>query len=233
MSNLPETPRKTRMGSRLKALFDQIPNNTSEVFDLCCDHGAIGRAVLESHLSTKVTFNDIHPGIMSELAQTLERLNAVNYQLNVGPAEKLEITPSARPVFLLAGVGDEQAINILAWLFDHPDTNNALFIISPATKTYFVRKFLQIKNKNISIDKAVTDNKRTYEIIVVDENDQTNISIQKSLFGDCWEIENSDHISHIQKLIGYYGAKIVNDHRQYEAITQGYKNILKKIKLNP
>jgi len=223
---------KTRMGTRLTALFSAVPATTSEFWDLCCDHGAIGRAILESRRHCPVVFNDIHSDIMANLQRQLTALQAENYRLIIAPAEQLVLTDSPKPTLMLAGVGAEQCIIILTQLFAQPASASATFIISAATKMHWVRQFLIDQGVFLLHESVVTENKRSYEILTVGRDSFSGgkkmLASPGYRFGACWQPDNPDHRRHLEKLIGFYQAKSL--HRQAEnsaAIVQGYKNILK------
>ena len=225
---------KTRMGTRLSALFNAIPETTTEFWDLCCDHGAAGRAILESRPSCPVVFNDIHSDIMAHLEHQLAELAADNYRLAICPAERLELTASRQPTLLLAGVGAEQCIVILAHLFAQPASASATFIISPATKMYWVRQFLIEQGAYLLAEQVVTEHNRSYEILTIRREPTSSglamIDHPDFSHGDCWLPADPNHRRHINKLIAYYGAQL--EHRptpQSKAIVQGYQNILKKL----
>lgn len=134
---------------------------------------------------------------------------------------------------MLAGVGAEQCIDILAALFQQPFAQSSTFIISPATKVFFVRQFLSQQQVYLIDEQTVTENKRTYEIITVQLNNaEQSQRMQASddfLFGTCWQLENPDHRSHLEKLLSYYQAS-QSKHEQTLDIISGYKKILKNFK---
>jgi len=224
---------KTRMGTRLTALFSAVPATTSEFWDLCCDHGAIGRAILESRQPCPVVFNDIHSDIMAKLQRRLTALQAENYRMYIGPAEQLVLTDSPQPTLMLAGVGAEQCIIILSHLFAQPSSASATFIISAATKMHRVRQFLIDQGVFLVHESVVTENKRSYEILIIGRDSFSGGKKMSDsagdLFGACWQPDNPDHRRHLDKLIGFYQAKL--QHRpagNTDSIVQGYKDILKK-----
>jgi len=223
---------KTRLGKRLSALFNCIPPETNYLYDLCCDHGAIGRAVLETHKQCHVVFNDIHPDIMSRLATLLHSFNASNYSLSVCPAEQLQPLSSKRSTIILAGVGDEQCIRILRHLSAIPSLKQAHFIISPATKVQKVRRYLKQNGAKLICESTITENNRTYEIIEVSFD--TLIEHRPiSEFGYCWSSEDPTHQTHLKKLITFYSAQRNTAlNKEYERISLAYKKILEKISLS-
>lgn len=226
------------MGRRLRALFHSIPTDATDCWDLCCDHGAVGRAVLEAYPHCRVIFNDIHPDIMRALDDKLTQLDSINYQLIVCPAENIELSPSARPVIVLAGVGDQQCIKILSSLFAQPACRNATFVVSPATKTYYVRKFLIESNVYLCHEETVTENKRTYEILTIELTPRYGSDLMESTlgfrFGQCWKLKSKDDLEHINKLVHFYQSQLRNPHSsEAEEIVYGYQKLLKKMQRRP
>jgi tRNA (adenine22-N1)-methyltransferase len=222
---------KTRLGKRLTALFDAIPQDVTHLYDLCCDHGALGRATLETYPNSFVTFNDIHPDIMARLDKMLNDFNARNYTMSVMPAENLTVTDQGKPCIILAGVGDEQCITILKSLLAQKLPPQTHFIVSPATKTHFVRSFLASMPINVKQDQVTFENKRCYEIIEFSLDKPNNEPMH--LFGTGWVKNDPDHIKHIEKILSFYRAQLENNPKSSRTneIILGYEKILKKIKL--
>lgn len=227
-SQITENGTKTRLGKRLEALVESIESPNSVVYDLCCDHGAVGRAVLELMLSEHVVFNDIHPDIVTRLGHQLSSLNATNYELNVQPAEQVSLQLVDHGHIILAGVGDEQCIEILKALFAQPASRNYSFVISPATKTYFVRRFLQSTSATLLFDRIVTENRRSYEIIGVQNSSVCSRPV--SSVGEGWEPGNAAHQQHLKKLIDFYSAQLRRgSNAEVERIVEQYQNALDKL----
>ena len=219
---------KTRLGKRLKALFTAIPSETDCLYDLCCDHGALGRAVLETRANCHVVFNDIHPEIMARLASLLNIFSARNFTLSICPAEKLAALPFQQATVILAGIGDEQCIRILQHLSSIESLKNAHFIISPATKVQNVRAFLSANKASLLKESTVTENKRTYESIEVMFN-QIAQGNEISEFAQCWNAADPDHYRHLEKLVAFYAAQQSTfEKSDYQRISRGYYKILKK-----
>ncbi|EAR09510.1 tRNA (adenine(22)-N(1))-methyltransferase TrmK [Reinekea blandensis] len=223
-------PKKTRLGRRLRALFDTIPDGTDQLVDLCCDHGALGRAALEAGRAQRVLFNDIHPDIMAALEDRLIRYGADSYELSVGPAQTLILPKAEKGVAILAGVGDEQTIAILDALFQQPSARHYRFVVSPATKTAYVRNYLRHQPIVTLSDRIVDDNGRCYELITIalaDTANQSQSQLQPSLVGQGWQPEQPIHERHLRKLLAFYQAQ---QHRQpsnlVENICTEYETLL-------
>lgn len=220
-----QNARKTRLGHRLNALYNLIPEGTELLIDLCCDHGALGRAALEEQRAKRVLFNDIHPDIMQRLSQQLTRFGASMYQLSVEPAQQLILPDTLTGTVVLAGVGDEQTIDILRALMTQPQAGNFRFIVSPATKVYFVRDYLRQSNIRCIEDVIVCENRRCYEILTLVTDHPQAIAV--SQFGDQWQPDNAQHQQHLNKLIRFYSAQLKQgESAQTRRIIEGYRSRL-------
>lgn len=226
---MPNNQLKTRLGKRLKALYQSIPGQTDHFLDLCCDHGSLGRAVLETRSDCHVTFNDLRPGIMNDLAELLQRYQAHNFTLDTGPAQQVQLPVQGQSTVMLAGIGDEQAIEIIESLLAQQTEQPCRLIISPATKVHYVRSFLASASVSLEQESLVTENRRTYEVISV----RKALSGEKkpvSRFGSAWALGNTDHQQHLLKLIQFYDAQQNRNRTDDTAlIVEHYKKILKKI----
>ena len=225
-------PKKTRLGRRLRALFDTIPDGTDQLVDLCCDHGALGRAALEAGRAHRVLFNDIHPDIMAALDERLIRYGAEHYELSVGPAQALILPQAKKGVAILAGVGDEQTIAILDALLQQPQARRYRFVVSPATKTAYVRNYLRHCPIVTLSDHIVDDNGRCYELITIalaDDVSQSQDQSQPSLVGQGWQPERPIHERQLRKLLAFYQAQ---QHRQpsplVREICNEYESLLER-----
>lgn len=219
-------PVKTRLGRRLQALFNTLPEGTDILIDLCCDHGALGRAALETERARQVIFNDVHPGIMDKLQTQLDRIGAKGYQLSIEPAQNLTLPEATQGVVILAGVGDEQSIAILMALFSQPQAQQYRFVVSPATKTAFVRHYLRQCSIQLIDDDIVDDAGRCYEIITVTPATESAGS-HLSLTGPSWQPDLPVHQRHLNKLLGFYQAQLDRQPSPtLKAICEGYQQIL-------
>lgn len=223
---------KTRLGKRLSTLFKSIHAQSTVIYDLCCDHGALGRATLETRPNAKVFFNDVHKDIMARLADQLDQFGAQNYDLLVCSGTDIVVQPTLHGSIVLAGVGDELCIAILEALLRQESLSSYEIIISPANKTAHVRHYLNQQAVALIHETTVTEKKRTYEVITVRPSKKPNILVSK--FGDCWQEKNSDHVEHVRKLISFYKAGLNAKHtdknrQELIDIIDGYQSILKKI----
>ena len=171
----------------------------------------------------------LRPGIIQLLAGLLQQYQAQNYTLDTGPAQQIQLPEKGQSTVMLAGIGDEQAIEIIDSLLAQPTDQPCRMIISPATKVHHVRLYLASAPVSLEYESLVTENKRTYEIICV-RKDTSDSKCPVSPFGSAWAYGNHDHQRHLNKLIQFYDAQQDENRTDETAlIVEHYKKILKKI----
>lgn len=121
------------LSPRLKMLSDFLIEG-SDVWDLCCDHGYLGEAALESGLFPRVHFVDRVPDIIERLRSRLnDRLDvskhAVFYSVDAG-----EISEPLEGTVVLAGVGADRIRQIIGDLLRRQLLHAKRILICPQTK---------------------------------------------------------------------------------------------------
>jgi hypothetical protein len=93
-----------RGSSRVRAIVDLL-NPALPVWDLCCDHGFIGRAALEQYSDTRAVFVDRAAQTVRALAESLGRSSRLAGRYRLVCADALHMELPAAPVnFVIAGV---------------------------------------------------------------------------------------------------------------------------------
>lgn len=200
---------KTRLGKRLTALFDAIPPGYDEVWDLCCDHGRLGLALLESQRTPNVHFVDQIDSIMADLQGRLERYGATGYQLHTQPAEHLILRTQSRPLLVLAGVGDEVAHTIVSEVTARNPDSQPDWLISPANNLFQVRRNLQQQAFGLLEEGVVFENGRGYEWLRVSQ-DRQRATAEVGNPAGFWDADVPEHRTHLQKLIRHARKQLNN-----------------------
>jgi len=191
---------KTRLSKRLKTLFNQVPSDYDAIWDLCCDHGRLGMALLETERAPLVHFNDSVASIMTELEQQLLRYGAVNFQLHLSPAEQLELPGQGRQLLILAGVGDELSLRIIDALSQQLPASQLDWLISPANNLFQVRQALQQRQFGLLDEGLVFDKGRGYEWLYVSQ-DRQRAGPDIDNPATFWDPSDTEHRRHLSKLL--------------------------------
>lgn len=217
---MPQTP--IRLGKRLRAIVELIDPETNRCYDLCCDHGLIGRRFGEQQPLCQVFFNDSRAAILARLTEIFGDSERQRYRILTGCAEKISLHPTLRGTVVVAGVGDIITIRILSALFQQTSAKNYDFIIAPANRCAQVRQFLAASATNLVSESVVTERQRSYELIKVRLADRPHKTL--SLTGECWQADNPDHRRHLQKLIDYYRRQLQQkSNPELEALIVAYE----------
>lgn len=218
---------KTRLGKRLKALFDAIPPGYDEVWDLCCDHGRLGLALLESRRANQVHFVDQIDSIMVDLHRRLEQYGATGYQLHTLPAEQLVLTANTRPLLVLAGVGDEVTQAIVSAVSEHNPDTQPDWLISPANNLFQVRRNLQQLKFGLLEEGVVFENGRGYEWLVVSQDRQRAPKPVGNPAG-FWNAAIPEHREHLQRLVSHARHQLNNPNQlDAQPMLERYEPLLK------
>lgn len=99
-----------RLPERLQSLLDLCEPGLP-LWDLCCDHGLLGIAALDSGNFSEVIFNDSVPHVIEQLRERLT--GRTHCRTVLGLAEDIgeELTGN----LILAGVGGEKIFKILSY----------------------------------------------------------------------------------------------------------------------
>jgi tRNA (adenine22-N1)-methyltransferase len=98
-----------KLSPRLQALLDRCEPGLP-LWDLCCDHGLLGLAALESGKFSEVIFNDAVPHVLEALAPQIS--NYENSRVVLGLAEEIQEPLTGN--LILAGIGGEKIFKILS-----------------------------------------------------------------------------------------------------------------------
>lgn len=191
---------KTRLGKRLTALFDAIPTGYDSVWDLCCDHGRLGMALIETGRAPQVHFNDCVGSIMADLEARLIRYGATGYTLHTVEAERLQLPGEGRHLVVLAGVGDEMTIRILEALSLTDSADRFDWLISPANNLFQVRRWLREHGFGVVEEGLVFENGRGYEWLQV-TSDRHRAPTPVANPAPFWDARDPQHRAHLAKLV--------------------------------
>lgn len=217
---------KTRLGKRLTALFEAIPSGYDAIWDLCCDHGRLGMALIETGKAPEVRFNDCIDSIMTDLEARLIRYGARGYQLHTVEAEQLQLPRNGYHLLVLAGVGDEMTIRILQSLSHQTAPEHQDWLISPANNLFQVRRWLREQEFGVLDEGLVFENGRGYEWLRVTRDRQRapNGIANPAPF---WDARDPAHRRHLAKLIRHANKQRRNPQdTDAEAVLAAYEPLL-------
>lgn len=191
---------KTRLSKRLRTLFDAIPAGYDSVWDLCCDHGRLGMAILETARSPQVVFVDQIPDITQGVELLLQRYGAEGYKVMCQDAATLRLPDQGRHLLVLAGVGDEVTLSIMTSLMKNGASSPRFdWLVSPANNLFQVREQLQQWPLSVVEEGFVMDKQRGYEWLLLQHSDIPQHPVSNP--APFWDATQPEHRQHLQKLL--------------------------------
>jgi len=216
--------KKVKLGKRLAALASSIESGYDHIWDCCCDHGLLGFQLLEQGKAKTLHFVDIVPQLLLEIEDKLTRFYHGEAQwqvhcLDVALLPLLE-DKNDKHLIIIAGVGGLLMVDLLVKLLPITKGLNVEFVLSPVHLNYQLRAFLRAQGCGLIDEFIVSENKRFYEVIHIDNQS----AIEVSLVGDrMWNFEDPEHRSYLAQTIAHYERMANNPKMDLEEILTAYK----------
>lgn len=201
-----------KLNKRLLALSEMVIEPYQLVWDCCCDHGLLGFKILSDGLIKQVNFVDVVPQIINQLEQKLTTYahhlpadsgwKTLCLDVALLPLLEGQHTNRDKPqqLVIISGIGGELMIDILTHLMTRFAGINIDFLLCPVHHTYKLRSTLIKLNFKLKKEQLVIENKRGYELMLVNQVAGKKIS----LTGDALWLPQKNHQQYLSKLITHY-----------------------------
>lgn len=193
-----------KLGRRLKALDKLIGNNYQHIWDCCCDHGYLGRALLERHEVQHVHFVDCIDSITDKLRQQLldpENRSKVNnlsswqvHTMDVLDLPLHDYEQKAAHLIIIAGVGGELTLAMVKHLWHQYSSLNIHFLLCPVHHQYELRSGLQMTSLTVLDELLVSENNRFYEIMLLATNSD-NAQPLTAVGSQLWQVRANEQLN--------------------------------------
>jgi len=205
-----------KLSKRLRQIDNMITQHYDHIWDCCCDHGQLGKSLLQRQAANTIHFVDIVEPLMTNLKieledefaeQTPNSIFQENWQVHcISAADisiKKAIDTTARNLLIISGVGGDLLIDLVhAILRMHPN-QELEFILCPVYHNYKVRQALTDMGLGLINENLVKEKKHFYEIIHVSTQANTAISKTGSIMWNFSRIEDKEYlkqcIAHYQR----------------------------------
>lgn len=200
-----------RLNSRLLTIFQYANKPYQVIWDCCCDHGLLGFKLLQSGKVKQVNFVDLVPSIIKELQSKLTKYNyvlpkQVSWQTYCQDVSEINLNSTVNQhskcseLVIISGVGGELICEMMQALVTRHQGVNVDFLLCPVHHTYKLRHCLYELKLGIKHECLIEDNRRTYELLLVNPSCKDKISFT----GDkMWE-NNPLHKAYLSRLIEHY-----------------------------
>ncbi len=170
-----------KLSKRLKKIESIVGTGYDHIWDCCCDHGLLGAALLTRQAAAHIHFVDVVPDIMNIVEAKLQRFYpreaSANYcqwhthRQDVGQLP-LQQFPG-KHLIIIAGVGGDLMIDLIRAICQHNQTTEMDFLLCPVHHQYSLRQALIELDMNLISETLLEENRRFYEILLVQVNSAT------------------------------------------------------------
>lgn len=226
-----------KLTKRLSHLVDIANKPYQVVWDCCCDHGLLGFNLLKRGQVQQVNFVDIVPSIINQLSINLQNYahhlpEHVSWQTYCQDVAQIDLhsniqskSEACQQLVIISGVGGQLIAEFLEKLMQKYSGLNIDFLLSPVNHAYRLRHCIRELKLGLIDESLVTDNKRTYELLLVNPMQQRQVT----LIGEQQWLLNREHHSYLLGLIKHYQRVLKSDNNQHNqnALRQ-YSQLLTK-----
>jgi tRNA (adenine22-N1)-methyltransferase len=193
-----------KLGKRLKALDQLIENSYQHIWDCCCDHGYLGRALLARSEGQHVHFVDCIEKITDRLSQKLldhdnqkKSKSLSTWQVHAMDVLDLPLhdyEQKAAHLIIIAGVGGELTLKMVKHLWHKHSSLNIHFLLCPVHHQYELRSGLQMTSLKVLDEVLVVENNRFYEIMLLAKNSDNGQPLT-AVGSQLWHVRESEQLS--------------------------------------
>jgi tRNA (adenine22-N1)-methyltransferase len=222
-----------KLSQRLGAIDALITEPFDVIWDCCCDHGYLGLALLKRAAAKKIIFIDIIPKIMIDLESRLTDLsaqqamskNAHCWHVMSGDVGSISLTPFAKQVVVIAGVGGDLLLKLVQQIIannSQRDLQNVQFILCPIHHAYKVRVGLNALGLGLLSEQLIAENNHFYEVLHVSFNSDTTV---KCAGASMWDFTDPNHGIYRQQLLNHYNRMLNKDREYYQKVITDYQQL--------
>ncbi|MDO6526347.1 tRNA (adenine(22)-N(1))-methyltransferase TrmK [Motilimonas sp. 1_MG-2023] len=219
-----------KLSKRLTAIADHVNLAYPHIWDCCCDHGYLGRVILDKVLEqekpAKVHFVDCVANITAPLLSQLQQqgIDSRYWQVHCIDVADLPLQPliNQRHCVVLAGVGGELTLQLVTALLEQFPDHDIEFVLCPVHHQYALRQGLIALDLKLVAEQLIDENGRFYEILVVNKQGQHRLYEVGSLM---WQHTESRHLAYLQAKIKHYQRLGLGGQSSTGIIT-AYQNLL-------
>lgn len=222
---------KVTLSPRLNQIDRMITKSYDHIWDCCCDHGLLGRALLHRRAGKVIHFIDRVPALVAGVEQQLEidhaeldpsNFNTSQWQTHcidvanlVLPADKHQAenksaNQQASQLIIIAGVGGDLLIKFVRAILANNPRHSLEFLLCPVYHQYKVRCALIDLNLQLKAEHLLQDNNRFYEILHITTPNLSSGAPEKtdsiSPVGlTMWNFNLPEHREYHQRILDHYG----------------------------
>ena len=200
------------------------------IWDCCCDHGLLGMSLLRDQCADEVIFVDVVEDILATLAARLERSfpqDQYRWQVHCKDINNIAVPAADSQLFIIAGVGPHQAIEIINSLSASAPETVFDLLICAVHGSYSVREALIEKGYGLKNEQIIFENNRFYEAIYASKNTDKPIVNTGS---QMWRWPDPSHRDYWHRVVSHYRQKAKSDPLYFQPIIECYETLKNTMK---
>lgn len=185
-------------------IIKHVPEDSDTVWDICCDHGKVGRSFLPLR---KVVFIDQVAYITKRLSGHLEKeflaSEQASFEVLTANAREVDYMSLGSNCYVVTGVGGELGMEIISQIFLSMKPEDSI-LVCVHKNTHKLRCFLSDLGLGLCEEVLIKENNQFYELVLVNKTSTLDISPVGSLM---WQSPTDDHSEYLKSQKAYYMKK--------------------------
>lgn len=191
------------MGKRLRVLEAAVSGSYDRVWDCCCDHGFLGRALLISGKARYLVLVDHLANLKAPLQALMADQDPASFDIRITDAAGLTLSQARDELVIVAGVGPETILSIVAGLCAGNDCRDTEFLLSPTGDVLNLRRQLRAIGFALMGEGFVSERGRGYPYLKVTLSRQRASETLTDL-GHFWNPACPDQHRYLSQLQAHY-----------------------------
>ncbi len=197
-----------KLNPRLAHIDAMIDQTYDQIWDCCCDHGLLGRQLLQRGAVRQMHFVDVVPQLVDRLQQLLQQeqpdIAEQRWQTHCLDVAQLRLpadTASPSVLIIIAGVGGDLTIELVQGILASNPGRSVEFMLCPVRQQYQLRTQLASQGLALLNEQLVQDNNLYYEILHL----TTGTGMPLSAVGDSmWDFSREGDRDYLQRTLAHY-----------------------------
>lgn len=197
-----------RLSQRLNTILSLIDTQYDHIWDTCCDHGLLGRAIYLQKPHSTVHFVDVMAHLVENINDELNNdprfAGSSRWFTHTLDSAQLPLQKNQTHLVIIAGVGGDLLLKLVQDILKkHPKNTKIDFILCPVRQLHKVRFGLSELNLRLIDEQLIKEFAQYYEVLHVSNHKEGK---DISLIGECmWNLNRPTDQEYLAKNLKHYG----------------------------
>lgn len=215
------------LSPRLETLASLIEKEYDHIWDCCCDHGFLGRSLMDRYPNSVVHFVDQVDSIIRQLQEALSSSCDLSKRWQVYCMDLNDlILPNSKEshLVIIAGVGGDLIAQFVENILKNNPGQRIDFLLCPIRQIYWLRGCLNDLGLGVIDEKIVSDKGLFYELLYI----STSSDRPLSKTGDrMWDFTLTEHQAYIEQILKHYQSMRKGRPEEAASALSDYQQLLK------